>query len=322
MMLRRLLDLWLQHNTAPQQHSQANIATRAHAQPRTNAQLRANAHAAVEAALQEISATIRNVEEALRRAEEDKGHIAATLHEYVLRAEALHMEAKNAVQARNDEAARELLQEQHAIESMIAAYGQMTTNIGATVKKLHEQQRRMLVQRDEIKARRTVIEAQLSAASSEEDFMRNLHTLGLSHEVLEQELLQASIRGELGSSSNEQVLPNADEYTLSNTVQRAALTQSAEEAFAALNAELEREREQRERLDREAVQKRFATAFQMKNASASTAPTPLPEQSPQDKLKAFFNQSEPSSNRTQETLSPNSLPQQAQNDLIKNFFDR
>jgi hypothetical protein len=180
----------------------------------------------------------------------------------------------------------------------------------------------MLVQRDEIRARRTVIEAQLSAASSEEDFLRNLHTLGLSHEVLEQELLQASIRAELNNSGNTHNLPDSDEYTLSNNVRTTATTQSAEEAFAALYAELEREREQRRRLDAEAVQKRFATAFHTKNVPITTTATATKEQSPQDKLKVFFVQSEDIEKRTAEAPLTNTPQPQTQNDLIKKFFDR
>lgn len=299
-MLRRLLEIWHQ---AEQKQSPMQSA-----ENRTNTDA-AKAHNAVEAALKELSEAIASVETALQRANADKQSIEATFEEYASQAQALRDAAKNAVNAGDDATAKKLLHEQQSVETMITSYRRMTENVDKTVRALQEQQRRMLVQRDEIKARRTILEAQLSSAASQEEFMRNLHSLGLSHEVLEQELVQAQVRTETGVTN---------EYALSDQVQAAHNDHSAEKLLATLNAELEQEREQRKHIDAELAQKRFFQTFSGKQEVTKKVDTPPADHSisPQDQMGNFFANVE--ERKKPETKTESGSPQ----DQLKNFFDR
>jgi phage shock protein A len=312
-MLRRLFDVML--------HAENNPSHPSGQSPRQRSEQPTNAHDAVENAISELSRTIHGVESALARAEEDTKHIAKAHQAYQQRAQILEHEAKKAVIANNEHAARELLEEQKAVLEMSASYQTMLKNVGATVKKLTEQHRRMLVQRDEIKSRRTVIEAQLSVAHSQEEFLRNLQTLGLSHEVLEEELMKAHIRVEMNAVEG---VEKADEYSLAGEVEAASHTASGEEMLARLNAELEREREQQRYLEEEASRKKFALAFENQSIQKSYTPhESLPSSlSPQDKMKSFFANADNREDRLQQETNDESATNNAHEDAMRKFFNR
>jgi phage shock protein A len=249
-----------------------------------------DAHTAVENALLELDASIQGLEKALSTAEHDKQHIATTLAEYHQHAQTLHSEAKAALHAGNEAAARELLLEQQGMAGMVKEYERMLGNISVTVRKVQEQRRFMLIQRDEIKAQRTIIEAQLHSAKSHEEFMKNLHSLGISYEHLEEELTLAHVRMSLENIPHENPT-KSDEYLLTSAMEHASIETSAVEVLASLNAELEAEHRMKSQLEADALQKRFSLAFHGQKSASNLAPQPSSEEPSKEQiLKNFFNQ--------------------------------
>jgi phage shock protein A len=318
-MLRLLLNIWQSREYSAHESSiQQRTGT-----SRSQAGTSDTAHEAVEQALRELESSIQGLEQALVSAEKDKESIAHTLRNYQQHSETLHSEAKVAMQTSNEAAAREILHEQQGVEGMVQGYERMLGNISTTLRKMHGQHRSMLIQRDEIKAQRAIIEAQLRSAQSHEEFMKNLHALGLSHERLEEELSRTHIRSGLGGNDN---AAKADEYTLARELEQASAESSAEDILAALNAELEAERLIKSRLEVEAVQKRFALAFEGQkdnsskntpNAASNLAQRTLPQNTPtpQKKLADFFGKDT--------AVSPQpSIDTPSKEEYVKNFFNR
>ncbi len=266
-MLRRFLELWKETYAAPASEGAdaASISTR------QNDSL--NARTAVETALSELSHAVQHIEETLQRATLDKTRIDTTLREYETHAATLHEKAKAAVHARNDAAATEYLEEQRAAESMIASYKRIEGNIHSTLRRLQEQRRRMVIQREEILAQRSIIEMQLASARTQDEFVRNIQALGLSHEALEQELLETQVQSAL--QTDEQSIHAAiDEATT-----RASVQEERAMLLSSLNAELEAERQQQRRLEEETMHKRFRLAFPEKHPPQSLATSAITQQS-------------------------------------------
>ncbi|TAE23547.1 MAG: hypothetical protein EAZ92_14495 [Candidatus Kapaibacterium sp.] len=297
-MLLRFVELWKELSAPPVSSGVQTDSLR-----KNNTR---TAHNAVETALSELTVGVQQLDNTLHRARADKERIATTLREYQAQTAALHERAKAAVQARNDAAATEYLEEQRAVEDMMSSYKRIEANINATLRRLQEQHRRMVIQREEILAQRTIIEMQLASARTQEEFVRNIQAIGLSHEALEQEVLETQVQSDLRDELQK------SEHTLRSAIDHATHHASAQESRALLldrlNAELEAERQQQQRLEEETLHKRFRLAFLEKQSEQQVSPPK--------------NAAEPHQNLIHQHLTQQHLTHQSTNqELLRRFFD-
>lgn len=210
-----------------------------------------DASRAITEALREMEHVIERLSAAKSRAQAERDEAAAQLQNYQAAYTDTMNRAKTLVlEGRNDEA-RALLGEQQSLETVIASFERIVGNMTAAVQKLVVQIDSMRLQREELKARRTVLTAQLASAASHEEFVEKLRISGVSHELLERETIHAELRLQMENPDHAQT----QEFT----------TISAETAFKELEQrivnEIAQERAEKEHLRNEASLRRFHLAF-------------------------------------------------------------
>ncbi len=211
------------------------------------------AERAIEEALREMNSVITRLEATKANAQTERNEASAMLQQYKSSYAELASQARNHIQAGRNDAAREALAEQQSLESVITSFERITGNMTATVQKLVTQIDSMRVQREELKARRTVLAAELASARSREEFLAKLRQSGASHELLERETIHAELRLSVDGSAE------------AESEMREFHGASADAALKALETQIEQEfateRAEKERLQNETSLKRFRTAF-------------------------------------------------------------
>lgn len=207
----------------------------------------ADAQRVIDESLREMERVIARLDSAKASAEAERNESLTMLASYKTAHQNLMERAKSLIQAGQSETARSLLAEQQSLETVIASFERITGNMTQTVQKLVVQLDSMRIQREELKAQRTVLAAQLASAQSQEEFLEKLRASGASHELLEREAIHAELRAPaLG-----------DEQDFSRL--------TADSALAALEHQIQQEmaeeRAEKERMINEASLKRFQTAF-------------------------------------------------------------
>lgn len=206
-----------------------------------------DAQRVIDESLQEMERVIARLDTAKANAQAERNESVAMLQSYKTAYNNLRDRAKSLVQAGQQEAARELLAEQHGLETVIASFERITGNMTQTVQKLSAQIDSMRIQREELKAQRTVLAAQLASATSQEEFLEKLRALGASHELLEREAIHAELR-----------TPTADNYhDFAGIASDSALAELEDQ----IQREMAHERAEQERLQNETSLKRFHVAF-------------------------------------------------------------
>ncbi len=207
----------------------------------------ADAQRVIDESLREMERVIARLDSAKASAEAERNESLTMLTSYKTAHQRLMERAKSLIQSGQNEAARSLLAEQQSLETVIASFGRITGNMTQTVQKLVVQLDSMRIQREELKAQRTVLAAQLASAQSQEEFLEKLRASGASHELLEREAIHAELRTPaLGEEQDFSRL-------------------TADSALAALEHQIQQEmaeeRAAKERMMNEASLKRFQTAF-------------------------------------------------------------
>jgi phage shock protein A len=207
----------------------------------------ADAQRIIDESLREMERVIARLDSAKASAEAERNESLTMLKSYKTAHQHLMERAKSLIQSGQNEAARSLLAEQQSLETVIASFERITGNMTQTVQKLIVQLDSMRIQREELKAQRTVLAAQLASAQSQEEFLEKLRASGASHELLEREAIHAELRSP----------------TLGGEQDFSRLT--ADSALAALEHQIQQEmaeeRAEKERMMNEASLKRFQTAF-------------------------------------------------------------
>jgi hypothetical protein len=224
------------------------------------------------------------------------------------------------------------LAEQQSLETVIASFERITGNMTATVQKLAAQIDSMRIQREELKARRTVLAAELASALSREEFLEKLRQSGASHELLEREPIHAELRLSTGDSAQAES-EMREFHGASADAALKALEHQIEQEFAA-------ERAEKERLQNETSLKRFQTAFALaEKASAAankqTHPAKSSEQAGSDApvqksvdkqsmIDNFFGEQKPKTSTTPAFPSPSAEKKSGETneERINNFFLR
>lgn len=228
-----------------------------------------DAQRVIDESLREMERVIARLDSAKASAQAERNESVAMLQSYKTAYDDLRQRAKSLVQAGQNEAARELLAEQQSLETVIASFERIAGNMTQTVQKLAVQLDSMRVQREELKAQRTVFAAQLASATSQEEFLEKLRATGASHELLEREQIHAELRA----------VPTDAHHDF------AAL--ATDTALAALESQIQnemaQERAEKERMMNEAGLKRFQVAFvhAEKAISGKTGNTHSAQQQPQ-----------------------------------------
>ena len=133
-----------------------------------------DAQRVIDQSLQEMERVIARLDTAKANAQAERNESVAMLQSYKTAYNNLRDRAKSLLQTGQQEAARELLAEQHGLETVIASFERITGNMTQTVQKLSVQIDSMRIQREELKAQRTVLAAQLASATSQEEFLEKL----------------------------------------------------------------------------------------------------------------------------------------------------
>lgn len=220
-----------------------------------------DAQRVIDESLREMERVIARLDSAKASAEAERNESLTMLTSYKTAHQHLMERAKSLIQSGQNETARSLLAEQQSLETVIASFERITGNMTQTVQKLIVQLDSMRIQREELKAQRTVLAAQLASAQSQEEFLEKLRASGASHELLEREAIHAELRAPaLG-----------DEQDFSRL--------TADSALAALEHQIQQEmaeeRAEKERMINEASLKRFQTAFAH---AEKIAPKPVPKE--------------------------------------------
>lgn len=206
-----------------------------------------DAQRVIDQSLQEMERVIARLDTAKANAQAERNESVAMLQSYKTAYNNLRDRAKSLLQTGQQEAARELLAEQHGLETVIASFERITGNMTQTVQKLSVQIDSMRIQREELKAQRTVLAAQLASATSQEEFLEKLRASGASHELLEREAIHAELR-----------TPTADNYhDFAGIASDSALAELEDQ----IQREMAHERAEQERLQNETSLKRFHVAF-------------------------------------------------------------
>ncbi|MBL7991367.1 MAG: PspA/IM30 family protein [Candidatus Kapabacteria bacterium] len=217
-----------------------------------------DAQRVIDESLQEMERVIARLDTAKANAQAERDESVAMLRSYQTSYNNLRDRAKSLVQAGQQAAARELLAEQHGLETVIASFERITGNMTQTVQKLSAQIDSMRIQREELKAQRTVLAAQLASATSQEEFLEKLRASGASHEFLEREAIHAELRTSVASDAHDFVGMASD----------SALAELEDQ----IQREMAHERAEQERVQNEASLKRFHVAFtNAEKAIAGTA---------------------------------------------------
>lgn len=206
-----------------------------------------DAQRVIDESLQEMERVIARLDTAKANAQAERDESVAMLRSYQTSYNNLRDRAKSLVQAGQQAAARELLAEQHGLETVIASFERITGNMTQTVQKLSAQIDSMRIQREELKAQRTVLAAQLASATSQEEFLEKLRASGASHEFLEREAIHAELRTPTASGSHDFVGIASD----------SALAELEDQ----IQREMAHERAEQERVQNETSLKRFHVAF-------------------------------------------------------------
>jgi phage shock protein A len=207
----------------------------------------ADAQRVIDESLREMERVIARLDSAKATAEAERNESLTMLESYKTAHQRLMERAKILIQSGQNEAARSLLAEQQSLETVIASFERITGNMTQTVQKLVVQLGSMRIQREELKAQRTVLAAQLASAQSQEEFLEKLRASGASHELLEREAIHAELRAPaLGG-----------EQDFSRLTADSALDALEHQ----IQQEMAEERAEKERMMNEASLKRFQTAF-------------------------------------------------------------
>jgi phage shock protein A len=291
------------------------------------------AERAIEEALREMNSVITRLEATKANAQAERNEASAMLQSYKSSYADLASQARSHVQAGRNDAAREALAEQQSLETVIASFERITGNMTATVQKLASQIDSMRIQREELKARRTVLAAELASALSREEFLAKLRQSGASHELLERETIHAELRLSTGDSAQAES-EMREFHGASADAALKALEHQIEQEFAA-------ERAEKERLQNEISLKRFQTAFALaEKASAAAskhqthpaksseqAGSGAPAQKSSDKqsmIDNFFGEQKPKTSTTPAFPSPSAEKKSGETneERINNFFLR
>ncbi|MCU0425322.1 MAG: hypothetical protein MUF71_06815 [Candidatus Kapabacteria bacterium] len=275
----------------------------------------------IDEALREMGEVIERLTAAKTRAQTERDEAAAQLHSYKTAHAAATQRAKALVQEGRSDEARAMLGEQHNLETVIASFERIVGNMSAAVQKLVTQIDSMRLQREELKARRTVLTAQLASATSHEEFVEKLRLSGASHELLERETIHAELRVELESGAG------SEGFAASHKQQsdfHAATTEAALQALEnSIAKEIAQERAEKERLRNEASLKRFHTAFAAAEKQQQS-PTPLREKAPETKQSSSAQTTTVQSTTAQSTTAHNAalnvMNQEQQRRTMEEFF--
>jgi hypothetical protein len=324
-MLSRLLHLWKTSNHAAWQAKTASASD-----GNSDAATRASAERVIEQALEEMNGTIARLQAAKSASEQDSKEIAQTLADHAARAERITTEMKRCLAEKTAAAQaqlRELATDKSAADGLLVSYQAIAHNISTTLRQLDAQISRMLVQRDDIKAKRLILAAQLASAASEQEFLTNTRALGASQSALEHEVDAAQARRDLASEQN------LDETQAFVELSEASIVE-------ALEAEVQRERDAKRALEDDLAHKRFRTAFSVSAQNPvplHTGNTNASKQMTTDNLAQFFSAADAvlensAGKQSQETTpiipqktspeQPLGKPIDAIQTQMKNFFER
>jgi phage shock protein A len=267
MLLRRLFTLLdesrLRPNPTQARTSQANNSAGDDYNDNSNNDS-GNAARVIDESLREMDRVIVHLQQTKRTAESEVREVVAVLSGYTSRQTELRKRAKDFVQQGDSAAAQRLLAEQTALEPTIASYERIVENVMRTMQKLDAQIGTMCIQRDEVKAQRTVLTTQLASSRSQQEFLDTVRASGVSQELLERENMVAALQTELQTTTGEGTHSgiNMEFDGKFDTELDAELAQlSAKDALAHLENELAAERTAKERADAEAATKRFHATF-------------------------------------------------------------
>jgi hypothetical protein len=283
-MLRRLFELWRVSGQVHPDTSGRHI----HPEPPST-----DAHAVIEQAVAEMNVVIERLRVAKAASEHDKREIESTLHSYTQRGVELHTEAKRLMQAGKEAAARKVLAEKSVADGLVASYQAIAGNIAATLHQLDMQMSRMLVQRDEIKARRSILATQLASATSEQEFLAKIRALTASEESLEHEVNYTRAVLHIAHEASD---GRSTAFSALAALDASSEIDAAEQAVTALEAELAREHTAKQQLENESIHKRFQIAFHtVQTSSKAVAGTSTTPPNSVQALHDFFAQAEASS---------------------------
>ncbi len=290
------------------------------------------AERAIEEALREMNIVITRLEATKANAQAERNEASAMLQQYKSSYAELASQARSHIQAGRNDAAREALAEQQSLESVITSFERIIGNMTATVQKLVAQIDSMRIQREELKARRTVLAAELASARSREEFLAKLRQSGASHELLERETIHAELRLSIDGSAE------------AESEMREFHGAAADAALKALEAQIEQEfaaeRAEKEQLQNETSLKRFRTAFALaekasaeankqyhpaessQQATSSASAQKLPDK--QSIIDSFFAEQKPQPGTVPAfpAPSPDKKSGETNEDRINNFFLR
>jgi phage shock protein A len=153
----------------------------------------------VELAIKEIDQAIQKNQITLDKTVQNLNGIASQLQQFKAEAENLYKEAMKAVKNKRDDDAKVLLQKKSSVDSQLQQYHTLYQNVWATVKQLENQIEKLKWQKEEIKAKETILTAKLENAQTQKELQQSLKELDETGQfnLFEEEVLKMQMEADL-----------------------------------------------------------------------------------------------------------------------------